>query len=91
VKESYRLTNDEKWVLKPQLYESSGGKCEYPSCEFSNYQKLTIHHVLPISIAIQLGMSREVINQIENLMILCRPHHNLADEEAFEGYRANTT
>ncbi len=79
--ERYRLTNEEKWVVKPKLYENSGGHCQFPDCDFSDYWRLTIHHVLPIHIAIEMGLSREVVNCIDNLMLACRQHHNLLDQQ----------
>ncbi len=71
-----RLTNEEKWNIKPVLYKRAGGHCEYPlGCKEKNIWKLTIDHFTPLCIAMILGWPREVINSLDNLMLLCEEHH----------------
>ncbi len=67
-------------VLKTALHARSGG-CEHPEgCPISSMDRLTIDHFTPRCIAAILGWTYEEANRLDNLQLLCVPHHMEKDE-----------
>lgn len=69
---------------KYDLYYLRGRCCEWPGCTETEYKKLTVDHVVPVSVAYRLGWSVRRCRSYGNLQILCHKHHRYKDRNVHE-------
>lgn len=76
----YEMLSEEKEIVKSELIIRSGGHCEHPEgCNETNIDKLTIDHFTPQCIAKIWGWTPEEVNDLSNLLLLCKTHHQIKD------------
>lgn len=79
-KPRYKLKAVVKDLLKAEVYERAGGKCEHPQgCEQTDITKLTLDHFTPQAVARIWEWTPEEVNNPLNLLLLCRTHHDEKD------------
>jgi len=78
----YKMIEEEREVVKLDLYTRSGGHCEHPrGCNETKLDKLTIDHFTPQCIAKIWGWTAEEVNDPLNLLLLCKEHHQEKDSK----------
>ncbi len=76
----YKLREEEKEIIEQELYEQRGGHCEHPGgCNVTDLRKLTLDHFTPQCVARIWEWTPEEVNDPNNLLLLCRTHHNEKD------------
>lgn len=72
--------------IRKELYAKSGNRCSFPGCDKELIgdgdcsEICHIEGVNPNSARFNSKLSNEEVNSYDNLILLCRNHHNLVDE-----------
>lgn len=77
----YYQTSKDLKQKKKYLYKKQYGRCKIKGCTVTDIDALTIDHIVQQSKAKLIGWTSQQINHLENLQLLCRPHHDIKDNK----------